>query len=110
MYHLWLLQLFAYAAAPLESAAEIVKDDCLIPWRPRRFNPAVCARQRILIPWQTDANFHPFLVSFREELHYVGCEQKIQSEPESQSQRDLNQATYTAFDQLYGFILGLTFS
>lgn len=47
---------------PLQSAAEIVKDDCFIPRRPGRFNIAVGERRRILIPWQTDANFHPFLV------------------------------------------------
>lgn len=29
------------------------------------------SRQRILIPWQTDANFHPFL-SFLQKRHYVG--------------------------------------
>lgn len=72
MYHLWIPPLFAYAAGPLESAAEIVKDgDRFIPCRPGRFNTAVGVQRRILIPWQTDANFHPFLVSFSEAARWL---------------------------------------
>lgn len=61
-----------YAAALVESAAEIVKDgDRFIPRRPGRFNTAVGVWRRILIPWQTDASFHPFLVSFREAARWL---------------------------------------
>lgn len=65
--------MFAYAAALLKSAAEIVKDgDRFIPLRrPGRFDTAAGVRWRISIPWQTDANLHPFLVSFREAVRWL---------------------------------------
>lgn len=64
--------MFAYALVTVESAADIVRDDCFIFRCPRHFNTAVRMRKRILVPWQLDANFHPFLGFFREALCWLG--------------------------------------